>query len=315
MKKTLMCFSMLVFCGIAMANSQQYDGVAAYVDDKVITIDTVMNELRSGLKLWQAPLEEQMQLTRTNFPVFRDLIIDRMLILKQYEASGAQLPAEAVNERVQSIIAESYEGNEAKLRNDLMRTGLTYPEWLKQVRENMIVQAMRHLQVNKKIQVSPKRVRDYYNAHPEMFSVAEAIHVKVLLLPQDYGREAANLLLADLRKGVVDFATVAKEHSIGQNAEEGGDLGFVKPEEEFAPVIVEALMALNDGAISDVIELNGCYAILQKVASKNAKPLSLKEAWPVAYAKVEQALGMERYKQWIEGLRKRAHIRYVDVAL
>ena len=314
MKKTLIALSLLLMSHGFATNAQHYDGVAAYVDDKVITIDTVMNELRSGLKLWQYPAQEQMDLTRKNFPVIRDLLIERMLILKEYEQTGAQLPSEAVNERVQDIIAENYEGSEAKLRNDLLRTGLTYPEWLKQVRENMIVQAMRHLQVNKKIQVSPKRVRDYYNAHPELFTTAEAVHIKVILLPPDHSRADAEALLRSLQEGA-SFAEAAAAYSIGQNAENGGDLGFIKPEEEFTPAIVEALAKLKDGELSGLIEVNNCLAILQKVASKNPRKVPLKEAWRTAYGKVEYELGLERYKVWIESLRKRAHIRYVDIAL
>jgi parvulin-like peptidyl-prolyl isomerase len=306
--------SLLLFAGTAWANSQQYDGVAAYVDDKVITIDTVMNELRAGLRLWDLPPEQQMELTRTNFPVFRDLLIERMLILKEYEASGAQLPNEAVNERVQSIIADAYDGNEAKLRHELKRTGLTYPEWLKQVRENMIIQAMRHLQVNKKINVSPKLVREFYAKHPEYFSVAESMHVQVILLPPDFGKNEADSLLANLKKGA-SFENAAKLYSIGQNAENGGDLGFIKPADEFDTPIVSALTLLKDGELSDLIEMKGCYVILKRVASKNAQQRPLKEVWPVAYGLVEKELGLQRYKTWIEGLRARAHIRTVDIAL
>jgi parvulin-like peptidyl-prolyl isomerase len=238
-----------------------------------------------------------------------------MLILQAYEASGANLSNEMVTARVQEIIAEAYGGSEAKLRNELKRTGLTYPEWLKQVRENMIVQAMRHLQVNKKINVSPKRIRDYYNAHPEYFSVAESMHVSVILLPADFIRVDAELLLKKIRNNEVTFEQAAKSFSVGQNAENGGDLGFIKPSDEFAPVIVDALANLKDGEVSDLIELQGCHVILRKNASQNAKQLSLKEAWPMVQRRVEHELALERYKAWIDSLRERAHIRYVDIEL
>lgn len=313
MTKTLL-FSLLFVASSLFAQSQKYDGVAAYVNDKVVTIDTVMNELRTGLNLWNVPPHQQMEMTRTNFPVFRDLLIDRMLVLQAYEASGATLSNELVTARVQEIIAEAYGGSEAKLRNELKRTGLTYPEWVKQVRENMIVQAMRHLQVNKKINVSPKRIREYYAAHPEYFAIAESMHVSVILLPPDFIRIDAESLLKKLRNGE-SFEQAAKAFSIGQNAENGGDLGFIKPSDEFAPVIVDALANLKDGEISDLIELQGCHVILRKNASQNAKQLTLKEAWPMVQRRVEHELALERYKEWIESLRARAHIRYVDIEL
>ncbi len=303
----------LVLVGMLHATpAQQFDGVVAYVDDKVITMDTVFNELRTNRQLWNASIQAQATETVKYFPVFRDLLIDRMLILKAYEASGATLPEEAINDQVKQIIAEGYGGNEAKLHAELRRTGLTYPEWLKQVRENMIVQAMRTLQVDRKINVSPKRIREYYAAHPEQFSTTDGVRLQTILLGPDQGRTTAENILAELRNGA-DFAALARQYSIDEYATEGGDTGFIKPEETFMPGAVTMIQQLKVGEVSDIFELKGYCQIFKKVETKGEKRAPLTEVWPQVEAAVRQQMGQERYEQWIESLRKNAHIRYVDI--
>lgn len=305
-------FILLFAVGMLRAELQRFDGVVAYVDDKVITMDTVLNELRASKQLWNTAPELQAAETIKYFPVFRDLLIERMLILKAYEASGGTLPAEAVNERIKQIIADGYEGSEAKLHNELRRAGLSYPEWQKQVRENMIVQAMRHLQVEKKIHVSPKRIREYYKAHPEQFTTSEGVQLQTILLPPDQGRVAAEEVLHQLREGA-DFAELARQFSVDQYAADGGDTGFIQPEEQFSPEAVAIIRNLKVGELSDIFEVKGYCQIFRKVAIKGEKLRPLQEAWADAEAAVHAELAKERYAKWIQSLRDNAHIRYVEL--
>ena len=181
MKRMKIHTVLLAWClcvSMAFAEVSHYDGVAAYVNDKVVTIETVLQQMRANFDLSKVGREALPGRIRELFPVVRDLIVDRMLILKAYEDSGAQLPNEAVNERIQTILAEDFEGNEARLRAVLRGQHMTYDAWVKQVREDMIVQAMRQLQVGKKTSVSPKRIRAYYAAHADDFAQAGRVHVR-----------------------------------------------------------------------------------------------------------------------------------------
>lgn len=291
-----------------------YDGVAAYVNDKVVTVDTVMKELHAGFDLSKVPPSARADKVRELFPVVRDLIVERMLILKAYEDSGAQLPNEAVTERVQSIVAEDFGGDEARLTEMLRRSRMTKPEWIRQVRENMIVAAMRQLQVGKKIAVSPRRVKAYFAEHMADFAEEGGVRVRSILIPPEKGEAVAREALAELRKGT-PFAEVAKRFSGDGKAAEGGDWGFVKPEETFAPAVVEALRGLKAGEHSGILEQGGYRTIVQKAEVRRGRMPTLAEAWPKAEAAVRAAEGMERYKAWLEGLREAAYVKLVDVPL
>lgn len=313
MRKGLLLSLLLPVVALQAAPSP-YDGVAAYVNDKVVTVDTVMKELHSGFDLSQVPMAQRADKVRELFPVVRDLIVDRMLILKAYEDSGAQLPNEAVTERIQAIVADEFGGDEARLTEMLRRNRMTKPEWIRHIRENMIVSAMRQLQVGKKTVVSPRRVKEYFAEHMDEFAEEGGVRVRVILIPPAQGAAAAEAALAELKKGV-PFEEVAKKYSSDAKAKEGGDWGFVVPEATFAPAVAEALRGLKVGEHSGILEQGGYRSIVQKTEVRKGRRPTLAEAWPAAEAAVRAQLGQERYKVWLEGLRKAAYIKHVDVPL
>ncbi|MEG1552232.1 MAG: peptidyl-prolyl cis-trans isomerase [Kiritimatiellia bacterium] len=284
-----------------------YDGIAATVNDKVVTVDTVLQELHNGFDLSQVPPEAREAKVRELFPVMRDLIIDRLLILQAYEDAGAQLPNEAITSRVQEIIARDFSGDKAKLQELLKKNRMTYDMWEKQIRENIIIGAMRHLQVTKKLNVSPAKIRLYFAEHMDEFATQGAVRVRAILLPPSEGRAVAEKALAELKKGT-PFATVAKQYSRDEHAKDGGDWGFVVPENTFAPQVINELNQLKKGEFSDIIESSGYCTIIFKEAVKLGKTPTLQDAWPIAEQRLRAELGQARYKAWLDKLRADAHI-------
>ena len=160
-----------------------------------------------------------------------------------------------------------------------------------------------------------------YDRHCEHLSEEErraaeeaGIHVRMILIDPAGGSAAARKALAELEAGK-DFGEVAKAYSKDSHAAQGGDWGFVKPEENFAPQVAQTLAGLKDGERSGIIELGGWRAIVQRVATRTGRVRPLSEVWAQAEAAVRNELGQARYNAWIEGLRKGAYVRNVDVEL
>ncbi len=311
MKRTfyLFCLTLLSPCFL-MAAPALYDGVTAYVNDKVVTIDTVMQEMYSKFDIMSLPEYQQAAEVRKLFPVMRDLLIDRILILEEYEASGSQLPNSVVMGRVQEIIAKDFSGDKAKLQATLKERRMTYEMWEKQVREEILVAAMRQLQVQKKINISPAAVRKYYEAHKELFVKNATVRIRSILIAPDKGRALAEDLLARLQAGE-DFATLAQAHSADDKAANGGDHGFIDPN-AFLPIIRDAIVALKPGELSPIIEQSGYCTILKCEALNAGKQLPLSDVWAQAEEGLANQLGMERYKKWMDELRADAYIRIID---
>ena len=138
--------------------------------------------------------------------------------------------------------------------------------------------------VKKGITVSDKDLHDYYEANKAIrYSVPEERRASHILIKADKSAPAAErsaakakaeALLAEVKKNPASFAEVARKNSQDTgSAANGGDLDFfgrgamVKPFEE-------AAFALKPGAISDVVESDFGYHVIQlaQVRGGEVKP-------------------------------------------
>lgn len=298
---------------VALAEAQRYDGIAAYVNDKVITIDTVLKEELMSFDWQRVPMNQRMNKMRELFPVTRDLLIDRILILKAYEDSGASLPNDVVNERMQNFIAERFDGDEAKLRESLRASRTTYAEWAKNFREQLLVQAMRQLQVNKKISVSPKQVKAYFAEHQQEFAVGAKARVRTILLTPAQGKAVQDEVMEALKTH--PFEDVARQFSSDSQASKGGDWGLVEVDKTFSPAMAEATAKLKVGETSDWVEMNGYRTLILKEAEEGGTTPSLADVYAEVEARLHEEVALKRYEAWLEALRKEAYIKIMPVEL
>ncbi|QQX85804.1 SurA N-terminal domain-containing protein [Cupriavidus necator] len=132
--------------------------------------------------------------------------------------------------------------------------------------------------------VTPEELKSYYDSNIARFRIDEQRRASHILIsaPKDApaaqrqaAKDKATKLLEDLRKHPDTFADVARKNSQDPgSAGKGGDLGFmgrgalVKPFED-------AMYALKDGQVSDVVETDYGYHIIKLTGIKPAetKPL------------------------------------------
>lgn len=76
-------------------------------------------------------------------------------------------------------------------------------------------------------------------------------------------RAEAEAVLEELKAGK-DFAEVAKAKSIAPSAPIGGDLGFFN-KGDFNPVFENAILSLEPGEVSGIVEANDTYNIFKRV--------------------------------------------------
>ncbi|WP_149136113.1 SurA N-terminal domain-containing protein [Cupriavidus campinensis] len=154
--------------------------------------------------------------------------------------------------------------------------------------------------------VTPEELKSYYESNIARFRTNEQRRASHILIaaPKD-GKDAdrkaakdkATKLLEDLRKHPETFADVAKKQSQDPgSAEKGGDLGFmgrgalVKPFED-------AMYALKDGQISDVVETDYGYHIIKLTGIKPAETQPLEAVRPELEAELKKQLASKKYTE------------------
>ena len=140
--------------------------------------------------------------------------------------------------------------------------------------------------IKKTMTVNEQDLKSYYDQNVERLSGKEERRASHILIAaakdapaaeRDKAKARAQELLAEIRKNPAQFADLAKKHSQDPgSAESGGDLDFfargamVKPFED-------AAFAMKKGEISDLVESDFGYHIIQLTDVKSPKQRSFEE--------------------------------------
>ncbi|WP_354687474.1 SurA N-terminal domain-containing protein [Cupriavidus necator] len=154
--------------------------------------------------------------------------------------------------------------------------------------------------------VTPEELKSYYESNIARFRTDEqrrASHI-LIVSPKDApaaerqaAKDKAAKLLEEVRKHPETFADVAKKQSQDPgSAEKGGDLGFmgrgalVKPFED-------AMYALKDGQISDVVETDYGYHIIKLTGIKASETRPLEAVHTELEAELRKQLADKKFAE------------------
>ena len=159
------------------------------------------------------------------------------------------------------------------------------------------------------IAVTDADIKSYYEQNAKRYSVDEQRRASHILIAVNKdapnadkvaAKAKAEKLLVQLRKNPGDFAKLAKENSQDPgSAERGGDLGFfgkgmmVKPFED-------AAYKLKQGEISDLVQSDFGYHIIQVTAIKPASVKTLDEVKGEIAAEIKKQLAAKKYAELAE---------------
>lgn len=291
------------------------NGIAAKVNDKIITQEQVRAEMDTWLRgqIGRVPEEALKREYIKRSKAYTDNLVEHELVLHDYYVSGYHLPESVVEEQIQRRIREQY-GDRMTLAKSLRAKGGTIDKFKTNVREQIIVDQMFHIKVSSDIIVSPQKIRDYYQGHQDDYQVEEQVRLSQIYInqpadsPPDRARIMAGEILLKLDDGA-SFEEMARIYSEGVHAVKGGDRGWV--EKSILPETLAAVaFTLKKGARSGVIAINDACLIMkvEDIRGKSVKPL------PEVADDIERALiGENRtrlHRQYINRLKTRQYIKY-----
>jgi parvulin-like peptidyl-prolyl isomerase len=293
------------------------DGVAAYVNADMITIAEVMSEVRRSPWAETSPALREKRL-RELYKATLDALIDRRLILASAIKTKVQLQSWAVESRVREIVVNNFDGDKTKLHNLLAERKISLEEWKKNIEEDLMIQAMRYQQVEKRVTPTPTEVRNEYEANKGKYQTENAVAVSMIILdpPEKEGDESIEARakkIAEALKGGTAFASLAKTYSKDAKASSGGSWGKVNPDDVFRKEITVALNALKPGEVSSLVVLDGYGYIVRKDEQQDSRMLTFEEAAPYVESHLRMRQAEKLYKEWMERLRKEAYIKIFEL--
>ena len=297
------------------ARAQLRDGIAALVNDDVITFSDVQNSLgNTEEELAQSYRgNELMDKIRDARKDALEQLVERRLIIQDFKKRGGTIPESIIEGEIQVIIDEHYGKDRSLFIKTLEALGLSLETFKDRISDKVTVRFMQGKEISgEQIIISPYKIEQYYKEHVKDFSEGEKVKLRMIYIKKITGEEKdqkrmAHEILSKLNTGV-DFATLASIYSEDTKSDEGGEYGFIG-RDTLRKELTEVAFNLKIGHFSPVVETDDGFYIMQIIEKKDAKTASLAEARDL----IERLLVTEEKKrlqdEWIRKLKRRAYIR------
>jgi peptidyl-prolyl cis-trans isomerase SurA len=243
------------------------DRILIVVNEEVITVREVETRL--------AAVRARLVAQKVNLPsddILRRQVMERMVVERLQQQVARLLGLTVSDERLDRAILQIAEQNRKGLE-DLQRETEKEPGGYRAFREELrgqlLVQQLVEREVNNRILISQTEVESYlanqagrdagteYNVSHILLGLPESASPEVIARANQKAEE----LLSELRKGT-DFGQLAVANSQGQNALEGGGLGW-KQAGQLPDLFVNVLRTLQPGAVSGVLRSPSGFHLLR----------------------------------------------------
>jgi peptidyl-prolyl cis-trans isomerase C/foldase protein PrsA len=168
-----------------------------------------------------------------------------------------------------------------------------------------LVNKLREEVVNE-VSVSDEEAKEYYDNNTQQFETSEQKKVSHILFDE---KEKAEEVLTEINNGA-DFAEMAREHSTGPTAENGGDLGFITANEQgLDRTFRDAAMKLSVGEVtSEPVETQFGFHLIKVTDSREAGVREFEEVKSQIKSQLRSKKQNQAFQDFVEGLREDAEI-------
>jgi peptidyl-prolyl cis-trans isomerase SurA len=154
------------------------------------------------------------------------------------------------------------------LQKGVEASGLSWEDYKTTIRNGLLQKEVVQREVGSHVDISDEEVKQYYEAHPQEFTLPERITLSEISLSTE-GKSPEELAAVrakaeGLRTSVLNgdnFNRVARLYSEGSTAKDGGALGSFK-RGDLAPQIEAIVFQMSKGQISDVIQTRTGFEFL-----------------------------------------------------
>ena len=308
--------------GVATSHGAEIvDRIVAVVNDDIITLDDLNHTLKpymKQIKLMGYDAEKESDVTAKLQKDILDRLIDKKLTDQEIKKARLTVSDEDVDSAMEKIKEKNFY-SDADFRKALAEEGMSLEEYRKNMKEQILRSRLVNREVKSKIVITEQDVKAYYEAHSEEYGRERKYHLRniIMRLPGMTGETEKRDVLKRMA-GILEkinngepFENLARQYSESNLAPEGGDLGFFKLE-ALSPQLQEALKDLGAGEFTPVLETDQGLQIfyIQEIRVIPGKPLA--EVSAGIQEKLYTEIVEKKFKQWLEELRKRSHVKLIE---
>ena len=253
-----------------IAKIELLDRVVAVVDSGIIMesqLNSRVEEILMRLK------SDKAELPPLN--LLEEQVLDRLIIeeiqLQLAERAGIKISDSELNQTLARVASQnnlSLEDFRIKLEGE----GTSYKSFRDTIRKELIIQRVQRGKVGSKIDISEQELENFINSEEGKTQLAEQYNVQHILLAVKSGsseletteiKNNAELLIKRINDGE-NFEKLAASYSSGQNALEGGFLGW-RSSAELPSLFADAVLDMKVGEVSSPLKSGAGFHILKLI--------------------------------------------------
>jgi len=267
---------------VSTAWAEPLDRIIAVVNNEVL--------LESELVDMERTVTQQLRQRNAALPpsdILRKQVLERLIVqrvqLQRASRAGIRVGDDGLNAALRQIAANN-ELTLREFRDVLNEDGIDFSDFRESIREEMTISRLRKGMVEDKVVVSDSEINNYLATQAVQGGSETTYHLAHILisvpeaaLPEQVqaGQEKLNKV-QDLLNSGTPFSEVAAGYSDGQNALEGGDLGWRK-QGELPSLFADEVPNLAVGQVSATLRSGSGFHLVTVVDKKSEETHLVKQ--------------------------------------
>ncbi len=252
------------------------DRIAIIVDEDVI----MQSEIEERIRSIKAQLAASPNSKAPPDEALQNQIVERLIVeslqLQMADRAGVKISDDELNQALNSIAAQN-QLTLQEFRVAIERDGVPWVDMREQIRREMRISRVQQGMMRKRIQITEQEIKDFLASELGEAITADEFRLGhiVLNVEDSDGTEAvratrneAEDLIKLLREGA-DFRSMAVEFSDGQDALNGGDMGWRKPA-QLPSMFAGSVEQMAVGDVEGPIKSGRGYHIIKLLEKRGA---------------------------------------------
>jgi peptidyl-prolyl cis-trans isomerase SurA len=251
------------------------DRIIAVVGEDVVMLSELKVEAtKLEMRLRQKNVSPMPSKGAIQKQAFDTLVLNK-LQLAEAERLGIEADEQTISKAINAI-AQNNQMTVPELRDALAAEGMDFEAFRRTMKDEIVVRRLRNREVTNKIQVTKSEV-DSYLARSGGADGRTAVHMLYIKIATPDGaspaqREEARVLASEVVQRLnagEDFRALAQQVSTGQNALQGGDLGWIDVN-SVPPLLQPYVAKMNTGEIEGPIATSSGFHIIKLEEARSA---------------------------------------------
>ena len=314
LKKRIILGALVLLAFFSLVSADIVEEIVAIVNGDVITLSDYKEQFDMTVQMLRQQLSgesyfKEYERLKDNL---LDMMITDLLLLQKAREQGLN-----VKEQVKATIAQIKTQNNIESDADLVRAmnaqGIDYDQWVKQLEENMLRQAVIYTEVDRTIALDDAEIVKYYKQHQSEFILPPEYRIKAIYL-SSVTHAASELAtkrteISEKLKSGQSFEDLVTAYSEGPK-DNGGDLGFFK-KGELEKAIEAGVEKLKPGEISEWIEAKNGWYLIKLEEKKESHQQTFEEARKDIENKLFNEIRSKKIEEFVKKLKEESFIKIV----